>query len=244
MLAKGLGATRGPFRSGETADGGDDRYSGGAATATSHSLSNIPAAWRRSTATASSGWNSPEPLPLAAGFAWIEQLPGRAGRAACRLLRLRTAVAGAVHRHRVHRIQPPLRRYAAAMGRDEERRATTRWRAATSFPPLHKPAEPSFHAFCFARPAAGAAGSFVIAGSGEAGDGPAPYQRAHGALWRNQPRRDAREGAVRARAHGGAHGGTSARPGPTRLRRRSIRCTIFIRFWPTRSSGAALRSTG
>src|SRR3954468_10444637 len=42
-------------------------------------------------------------------------------------------------------------------------------------PPLHKPVEPSFHAFCFARPATGASGSFVIAGSGEAGDGPAPY---------------------------------------------------------------------
>ena len=42
-------------------------------------------------------------------------------------------------------------------------------------PPLHKPAEPSFHAFCFARPADGASGSFVIAGSGEAGDGPAGY---------------------------------------------------------------------
>jgi len=42
-------------------------------------------------------------------------------------------------------------------------------------PPLHKPAEPSLFAFCYARPAAGASGSFVIAGSGEAGDGPAPY---------------------------------------------------------------------
>ena len=34
-------------------------------------------------------------------------------------------------------------------------------------PPLHKPAEASFHAFCFARPADRASGSFVIAGSGE-----------------------------------------------------------------------------
>ena len=43
-------------------------------------------------------------------------------------------------------------------------------------PELHKPAEPSFHAFCFARPAAGASGSFVIAGSGEAEEGQATYR--------------------------------------------------------------------
>ena len=42
-------------------------------------------------------------------------------------------------------------------------------------PPLHKPTEPSFFAFCYARSASDASGSFVIAGSGEAGDGPAPY---------------------------------------------------------------------
>ena len=40
-------------------------------------------------------------------------------------------------------------------------------------PHLHKSVEPGFHAFCFARPATGASGSFVIAGSGKAGDGPA-----------------------------------------------------------------------
>ena len=43
-------------------------------------------------------------------------------------------------------------------------------------PELNKPAEPSFHAFCYARPAAGEAGSFVIAGSGEAEDGHATYR--------------------------------------------------------------------
>jgi hypothetical protein len=43
-------------------------------------------------------------------------------------------------------------------------------------PEPHKPAEPSFHAFCFARPAAGASGSFVIAGSGEAEEGLATYR--------------------------------------------------------------------
>jgi len=43
-------------------------------------------------------------------------------------------------------------------------------------PEVDKPAEPSFHAFCFARPAPGAAGSFVIAGSGEAEEGHASYR--------------------------------------------------------------------
>ena len=42
-------------------------------------------------------------------------------------------------------------------------------------PLLHKPAEPSFYAFSFARQAAGESGSFVIAGSGEASDAPVPY---------------------------------------------------------------------
>ena len=43
-------------------------------------------------------------------------------------------------------------------------------------PIVDAPAEPSFYAFCFARKAAGAAGSFVIAGSGEADDGQTPYR--------------------------------------------------------------------
>ena len=43
-------------------------------------------------------------------------------------------------------------------------------------PESHKPAEPSFHAFCFARPASGASGSFVISGSGEAEEGHATYR--------------------------------------------------------------------
>ena len=43
-------------------------------------------------------------------------------------------------------------------------------------PEVHKPASPSFHAFCLARPVAGASGSFVIAGSGEAEEGHATYR--------------------------------------------------------------------
>lgn len=43
-------------------------------------------------------------------------------------------------------------------------------------PEVHPPATPSFHAFCYARPAAGAQASFVIAGSGEATEGSGPYR--------------------------------------------------------------------
>jgi hypothetical protein len=43
-------------------------------------------------------------------------------------------------------------------------------------PEMHKPLEPSFYAFCFARPVSGASGSFVISGSGEAEDGHASYR--------------------------------------------------------------------
>lgn len=43
-------------------------------------------------------------------------------------------------------------------------------------PELHKPASPSFHAFSLAVPAAHAAPSFVIAGSGEAQEGAGPYR--------------------------------------------------------------------
>jgi len=43
-------------------------------------------------------------------------------------------------------------------------------------PEVDKPAEPSFYAFCFARPLTGASGSFVIAGSGEAEEGHASYR--------------------------------------------------------------------
>ncbi len=43
-------------------------------------------------------------------------------------------------------------------------------------PELEKPTEPSFQAFCFARPLPGEHGSFVISGSGEAEEGHASYR--------------------------------------------------------------------
>jgi len=43
-------------------------------------------------------------------------------------------------------------------------------------PEIHKPAEPSFHAFCYTVPDADAAPSFVVAGSGEAPEGKGNYR--------------------------------------------------------------------
>jgi hypothetical protein len=47
---------------------------------------------------------------------------------------------------------------------------------STVCPEADQPAEPSFHAFCFARPVSGASGSFAISGSGEAEEGHASYR--------------------------------------------------------------------
>jgi len=43
-------------------------------------------------------------------------------------------------------------------------------------PEVDRPDGPSFHAFCFARPASGRSGSFVISGSGEAEEGHTSYR--------------------------------------------------------------------
>ena len=43
-------------------------------------------------------------------------------------------------------------------------------------PEIDPPSTPSFHAFCYVRPADGAAGSFVCAGSGESQEGDGPYK--------------------------------------------------------------------
>lgn len=51
-------------------------------------------------------------------------------------------------------------------------------------PELHKPTAPSFHAFSYAVPCAGAPPSFVIAGSGESVEGQGTY-RDHTVAWRD-----------------------------------------------------------
>lgn len=114
------------------------------------------------------------PLPLAAGFAWIEDYLGKLGVplvafCACELRSpAQFTDAGFIAFNRQY--TQTLKRWGVMKNDDDNPVARS-----NVIPPLRKPSEPSFHAFCFARPADGASGSFVIAGSGEAGDGPAPY---------------------------------------------------------------------
>jgi hypothetical protein len=106
------------------------------------------------------------PLPLAAGFAWIEDYLGRlgvplVGFCACELRSPEQFTdAGFIAFNRQY-IQT-LKRWGVMKNDNDNPVARS-----NVIPPLHKPAEPSFHAFCFARPADRASGSFVIAGSGE-----------------------------------------------------------------------------
>jgi hypothetical protein len=116
------------------------------------------------------------PVPLAAGFTWIENYLRELGvpLAAFCACELRSPAqfteAGFIEFNRHY--TGTLLRWGVM--KDPEDNPVAR---SNVIPPLHKPTEPSFFAFCFARPADGASGSFVIAGSGEAGDGPEPYSK-------------------------------------------------------------------
>lgn len=116
------------------------------------------------------------PVPLAAGFAWIENymmklgvpLPGFC---ACELRSpAQFTDQGFIDFNRHY--TGTLLRWGVMQNAEDNPVARS-----NVIPLLHKPSEPSFHAFCFARQADGASGSFVIAGSGEAGDAPVPYQQ-------------------------------------------------------------------
>ena len=115
-----------------------------------------------------------QPLPLAAGFSWIEhflteQAVPLTAFCACELrspAQFTGAGFVAFNRHYTE----TLLRWGVMQNAEDNPVARS-----NVIPPIHKPAEPSFYAFCFARPHAGASGSFVIAGSGEASDGPASY---------------------------------------------------------------------
>jgi hypothetical protein len=115
-----------------------------------------------------------QPLPMAAGFAWIERYLGEQGVplvafCACELRSpAQFTDAGFIAFNREY--TGTLLRWGVMRNAEENPVARS-----NVIPDLHKPAEPSFFAFCFARRAADASGSFVIAGSGEAGDAPVPY---------------------------------------------------------------------
>ena len=114
------------------------------------------------------------PIPLAAGFSFIEQFITERGRplAAFCACELRSPApftdAGfiAFNRHYVG----TLERWGIM--RDDNNPVAR----SNVCPELHKPAEPSLHAFCFTHEEAGGSGSFVIAGSGEAEEGHASYR--------------------------------------------------------------------
>ncbi|HEY7577280.1 MAG TPA: hypothetical protein VH855_06760 [Acetobacteraceae bacterium] len=116
------------------------------------------------------------PLPLAAGFTWIENYLVRLGVpllgfCACELRSPEQFTdQGFIDFNRHY--TGTLLRWGVMKNPDDNPVARS-----NVIPELHKPPEPSFHAFCFARRADGGAGSFVIAGSGEAGDEPVPYER-------------------------------------------------------------------
>ena len=114
------------------------------------------------------------PVPLLAGFSFIERflteqgLP-LVGFCACELRSPPPFTDDgfiAFNRHYVG----TLERWGVMSG---DRNPVAR---SNVCPEQHKPNEPSLHAFCFTRPVAGASGSFVIAGSGEAEEGRASYR--------------------------------------------------------------------
>ena len=115
------------------------------------------------------------PLALAAGFAWIERFLNEQGVplasfCACELRSpAQFTDQGFIDFNRHY--TGTLMRWGVMKNPEDNPVARS-----NVIPELHKPSEPSFHAFCFARPHAGAAGSFVIAGSGEADDRPVPYR--------------------------------------------------------------------
>ena len=169
--------------------------------------------------------------------------PDRTSRAARRLLRLRAAIAGAVHRRRLHRIQSSLHRDADALGRHAECRGQSG--GAQQRHPADKQAGRTQLPCVLLRASARRRVRLVRDRRQRRGRRrPRAVSRAYRALRRDQPGRDARQGAVRARAYRGAHGARSARPGPIPRRRRSTRCTTCIPIWPTKSCAAAPPGTG
>jgi hypothetical protein len=115
------------------------------------------------------------PIPLAAGFTWIEAYLGNlgvplTGFCACELRSPdQFTDQGFIDFNRHY--TGTLLRWGVMKNAEDNPVARS-----NVIPLLDKPTEPSFHAFCFTRPANGASGSFVIAGSGEASDELVPYR--------------------------------------------------------------------
>jgi hypothetical protein len=115
-----------------------------------------------------------EPVPLAEGFRRIEAILGGAGRpltalCACEL-RSPAPFTEDGFRSFNETYVGTLERWNICKG------GVNPIARSNVCPEIAPPEEPSFHAFCYTRPAEGAAASFVIAGSGEAPEGHANYR--------------------------------------------------------------------
>jgi hypothetical protein len=114
------------------------------------------------------------PVPLVAGFAFIERYLGGEGVpllgfCACELRSPAPFTDAGFIQFNRHYVGT-LERWGVMKG---DANPVAR---SNVCPELHKPSEPSFHAFSFARAVSGSRGSFVIAGSGEAEEGHATYR--------------------------------------------------------------------
>jgi len=115
-----------------------------------------------------------QPLPLAAGFAWIEQFLGAQGVplvafCACELRSPKQFTdTGFIEFNRHY--AGTLQRWGVMTGDDNP------VARSNVCPALDPPAEPSFHAFSYTETTADADPSFVVAGSGEAPEGRGNYR--------------------------------------------------------------------
>ena len=195
-------------------DGGRSRRAG---IATFRRSSSIRAASRPSPASRSCACGFTRPVPLAEGFARIEQTIRAAGRpltafCACEL---RSPAPFTEDGFRAFNeiYAGTLRQWGVMTG------DTNPVARSNVCPEIDPPAEPSFHAFCYTVPAQGPMPTFVVAGSGEARRRQGQLSRSHGAARRDFARRDRarRRATCSARWSGGSP--RSASPGPTRRRR-------------------------
>ena len=183
-----------------------------------------------------------EPLPLAAGFAWIEDSLGEEGLplaafCACELRSPEQFTdTGFIEFNRHY--TGTLQRWGVM----------TRGRQSCGAQQRHPAAAQAGRTqllrvlLCASR--RGASGSFVIAGSGEAGDGPAPYRERtvrYGETSPDAMREKARFVVGRMDERMAALGKTWADTTATQVVH-GIRCSHLIS--PTRSCGAARRSMG
>jgi hypothetical protein len=138
---------------------GPFQYSGGVAAAAGYAIERVRFA---------------DPVPLAEGFRRIERFLGDAGLpltafCACELRSPAPFTdAGFVAFNREY--VGTLERWGIVAG---DRNPVAR---SNVCPEIGPPGTPSFHAFCYVRPASEAAASFVVAGSGEAQEGSGPYR--------------------------------------------------------------------